>query len=381
MANVIWTSLVDACVIWTCLVDEPFLDNYDLMELLNVDRRRMQWLQNSFTWTLWRTVVPEWRRLRRAREAVAAREMTNRAREHRTWQDDPYLSDSRCYAFYISFVEWRQFLRTEYAWLPVAMLRTSYVKTIVGGLSNVVRLLLKSWRDDFAGKLLRRGSSVQVIPISFSGLVADEAAIAATFSIKGASGRKPCPLCVKCISKGAGETLEAGSMFRDITTSDLDEFQPLSDQAAFEAVDHLQNQSVLLNKTKFNALQTNLGFTFNPHSVLADSETRNIITLSKCCFDTLHCFWSNGIVAVEMQLFVSSLQHNNFSLDLLRNAVATKVESMRESSPAARKRLFNDGYFTGISWKASGSEQLHVLPLLHVWILLLNPTDPLHSTL
>ena len=82
-------------VIWSCLVDdEVFLDNYDFMQLMNVDRRRMQWLHGSFTWHSWRRVLAQWRRLRE-QSALAAQENVNASGvQHRTCQDDPYLSDS-----------------------------------------------------------------------------------------------------------------------------------------------------------------------------------------------------------------------------------------------------------------------------------------------
>ena len=82
-------------VIWSCLVDDDvFLDNYDFMQLLNVDRRRMQWLHGSFTWHSWRRVLAQWRRLREQRALAAQQRVNASGVQHRTWQDDPYLSDS-----------------------------------------------------------------------------------------------------------------------------------------------------------------------------------------------------------------------------------------------------------------------------------------------
>eukprot|EP00435_Cladocopium_sp_Y103_P054132 s2754_g17.t1 len=250
------------------------------MQVMNVDRNRMQWLQGSITWHWWLRVVPERRRIREER-AAATQQMARAAQvadvaavfqEHGLLTDSSSAKELRK----VSFADWQHFLRSEHVWLPAATLRSSCVKQITGGLSNIVRPPLKEWMPTFCGKSIQKQSSVQVVSLKLFGIVADEAAIAATFSIEGAPGRKPCPLCLNCISKFAGEVLTDSSTFKDISTSDVDAFIPLTDQAAIEAVQHLQQESL------------------------------------------------------------------------------------------------------SISWKASGSEQMHVLPLIHLWILLLDRADPVH---
>ena len=51
-------------------------------------------------------------------------------------------------AFYASFLEFEDFLGLEAAWMTIGTLRTGVVKNIKGGMSNVVRQLL---RDMFLG--------------------------------------------------------------------------------------------------------------------------------------------------------------------------------------------------------------------------------------
>ena len=89
------------------------------------------------------------------------------------------------------------------AWLPVALLRSSVVKRVAGGVSCCCRLLLESW---FCGKPLQLetlGCVVDVTPprivrCKFGRCLADADALRAVNSIKGHNGLKPC-CCRNCM--------------------------------------------------------------------------------------------------------------------------------------------------------------------------------------
>lgn len=80
-------------VIWHYVFDDLFLDRHAVMRLANVDRKRWCWLRGSYTWRVWRNVVADLVAERQAREAARLRAFAAPL-VHRTWQDDPYLSDS-----------------------------------------------------------------------------------------------------------------------------------------------------------------------------------------------------------------------------------------------------------------------------------------------
>ena len=281
----------------------------------------------------------------------------------------------RSVAFYISFLQWAPVLYSELTWLPIAVLRMQVIKTVCGGLSECIAKLFQSWQKSFAGEgITLADGSMLFFPIRLTGCIMDESAMHAMWSVKGASGRRPCMKCKNCVSKvvGSSLSLNGSNYFRDICCVDIDEFEALRDHDAWEAVDHLAKQQPLLNKKTLAELQTNMGFTHSPTSVLAQRDLRNVILPSTATFDLLHCFWNaGGIAPVEVALFVDSLRADGLTWEEIQAAVTVNVSSSHPSSIPSRKRWLTEPYFGGhIGWKASGSQHMMMLPLLHLWLML-----------
>ena len=55
-------------------------------------------------------------------------------------------------------------------------------------------------------------------------------------------------------------------------------------------------------------MQSNLGINYNSVGVLADVSLRNWVFPTSACYDVLHCFFSNGLVAVECGLEKERIQ-------------------------------------------------------------------------
>lgn len=117
----------------------------------------------------------------------------------------------RSVAFYISFLEWRPVLYSELMWLPIALLRMQVIKSVSGGLSECIAKLFQSWKKSFAGEgITLADGSVRFFPIRLSGCIMDESAMHAMWSVKGASGRRPCMKCKNCVSKSYRIQFELG---------------------------------------------------------------------------------------------------------------------------------------------------------------------------
>lgn len=283
----------------------------------------------------------------------------------------------RCSTIYISFLQWKTFLFSELVWLPVAILRTSIIKSVSGGFSHCMRKLFESWKQSFEGDRLHiQNQRTYVFPIRYTVSVMDESAQHQTWSVKGSAGRRPCLKCKNAVAKYAGDRLDlasdVSSYFRDICCPDIDEFDPMLDTDAFEAVDHLRRERPAISKRAFDDLQKNLGFVHNSKGILAAEGLRHIISPSTATFDLLHCFWnSGGIACVEVSLFVTALISDGVTWQDIQNAAGIQVSSMHPSNPGSRKRLLTEAFFSGnAGWKASGSEHMMILPLLHLWLML-----------
>ena len=87
------------------------------------------------------------------------------------------------------------------AWIPIAVLRTSVAKRLLGGIAAAVRSLLGSIFFGTEG-LLKVGISLrlerpQLLLATFGNLLGDEAALKQVWSAKGASGLLCCWNCTQ----------------------------------------------------------------------------------------------------------------------------------------------------------------------------------------
>ena len=186
----------------------------------------------------------------------------------------------RSVCFYISFLEWRSLLHSEFVWLPIALLRTQIIKGITGGLSHCLAKLFQSWTDNFHGRpVTLRDGTIRIFPVRLAGCIMDESAMHAMWCCKGASGRRPCMKCKNCVAKLAGATLglDDGSYFRDICCPNITEFHRMTDEDVWQSMDHLEEQQRTISKKQFAELERNIGFTHSPDGLLAQHDLRNFV--------------------------------------------------------------------------------------------------------
>ena len=108
-------------------------------------------------------------------------------------------------AFYFAFHEFGLSLRDEDAWLCNAVIPYDKVKLVEGGLSCVLKHFLKEMfegADSFSNGVAFEAEVPLMIFAKLSNLLADEAALKASFQTKGHSGLRPCLLCKNVVMKG-----------------------------------------------------------------------------------------------------------------------------------------------------------------------------------
>lgn len=197
----------------------------------------------------------------------------------------------KCRCFYISSLDWKHALCSEYAWFPIGILRSSIVKQVPGGLSNIVKKLLQSWDDARQGLPInfpKKGR--QIISLQLSACVMDEAAMRDMWQFKGASGRKPCGFCKNVISKFVASQIE-GSHFVGIDCSQIKSCFLVTDEEIWEAHDHLASIHGTVTKKEFENMQSNLGLNYNSAGLLSDASLRQWVFPTSACYDVLHCFF------------------------------------------------------------------------------------------
>jgi len=217
----------------------------------------------------------------------------------------------KLYVWYISFVEFKLHLRNEALWLPVAAIRSTILSTVVGGLSSASRALFKAMLEERPSVLLT-GALVNVpdptlLQAELKVYLGDEPAVKGIWSVKGFAGIKPCLFCSNIVKK-TSELRRLHPWLKTIVEENKDLFQPNRNEDLWNAQAHLAAQSALLTKTALDTLEKACGQNFCPQGVLADRDLRNYAKPLDSQFDSMHIYWSNGIVDLEVDLMLQSLK-------------------------------------------------------------------------
>jgi len=187
-------------------------------------------------------------------------------------------------------LDWKHALLSEFAWFPIGILRSSIIRQTSGGLSNIVRKLLRTWDDGRHGLPINfPKKGLQIMSFQLSACIMDEAAMREMWQFKGASGRKPCGLCKNVISKFVASQI-GSTHFVGPDCSQIDCCQFVANEEVWEAHDHLP-RFIAMRRKRFERMQRNLGINYNSLGVLADVSLRNWVFPTSACYDVLHCFF------------------------------------------------------------------------------------------
>ena len=215
-------------------------------------------------------------------------------------------------AFYFSFREFNQALRNELAWLPVAILRHDKISKVPGGLSEVAKQLVWTFLKDspnfLNGVTLQLGAEKVKVTAKITNVIGDESALKSFWSSKGAAGMRPCMMCKNIIAKGSKVLRHLDTPYWiDISQSDHARFDVASDEDIFAAVDTLRDLQVSSRKGAFKEAQKAFGFSYSSSGILCDTALRtHLLPASTNTFDSMRCYFSQGIAALELHLFLQA---------------------------------------------------------------------------
>ena len=259
-------------------------------------------------------------------------------------------------------------LADELCWFEAAALRTQLAKGLLGGMSQVLLLILNCFFGA-TGPDIRRGAMVtaqckaMMIFASFGSLIADIPALSAVIGCKGASGTKPCPLCKNVV--GTRSALAVGNAeFVPITCTDTSRIQLHSDSSVDKVLKYLRRRCAALNQTDFAALTTMHGFNNLPINLFVDNDF-GARAVSGLMFDWMHVFMVNGCFNVEAFLLLKKAGCQRFAAYLDHFTVT-------RSSPKVAY-LCSDAKWTSCvaakHFKCTASEGLTLYPILRHWCL------------
>ena len=158
---------------------------------------------------------------------------------------DAFSPDNKrkSYCIYVGIMQCgRGVLSREEAWLPLALIRSSKVTTIKGGLPCVFEHLLRSWFIELninsVGVMLDLGEPT-VVTFDETLFIKDLDGFRAALGWKGSSSLRPCFKCRNCMIKGH-HSVTATSWQVDITETNDARFDLASDADIFDVVDLIE---------------------------------------------------------------------------------------------------------------------------------------------
>ncbi len=225
--------------------------------------------------------------------------------------------------WYASLREFGWRLSYEEVWLPVAFATISFIKTVLGGVSNLTRAILVAMfcSDDSiqtAGVVLPIGDNdtYAVLHIAFACLLGDEAALTDMWDIKGHGGMIPCGIVCSCCAKPLANDVENGiaalaerhETIVDITCDDTRAMGLRKDADVWALCDILEAAP---NNTERDHLQQCYGINYCSAALLFDKPLRIFIKpASSNRFDIMHIVFSNGALSLEIYLFLQATKRS-----------------------------------------------------------------------
>ena len=187
---------------------------------------------------------------------------------------------------YCSFAEFSHNLSTECAWFTIASIRNADLEQIAGGMSCLMRLLVKAIRAQVgAGLPFTATSQTLLLQLKGYRLIADESAVKHTYECKGASGIRPC---IKCQNVLIRQHL-CDASFVHISEADPAKFIELTDEAAFTIADRLAE--MVRDNRSISEFQTVSGWNYVETGLMQDKEARLLLSPSRATYDPMHIYF------------------------------------------------------------------------------------------
>ena len=265
-------------------------------------------------------------------------------------------------------------LQHEDLWVPLAVLRSEFVKGETGGFSVATSVLLSETflHDELAtaGVCLDlgvAGGSFATLFFTLGNLIADADGHRAMWSIKGAGGKLPCPCCLNVVND---DELPRGShQLVSMRCWDASKFRLAQDRDWFSKADMLERRRSTMGKTAFGELETAAGLTYVKHGLLWSPHLRHLLRpTATMTWDAMHVILSNGLANWEIDAVLSKLREEGIDFGDIRKFLSVDWRCCRAHGKLSQNELFSPGRMKSFhkngELKLGASEVFLVLPLL-----------------
>ena len=255
------------------------------------------------------------------------------------------------------------FLWNDSVWHPLCLLQHQQFDQIQEGFSAT----------ELLDQNLKRGFPVQfpqqmgLLRLQVHSMVSDLDSIRYALDAKGSAAIRCCVFCKNCIKKDT-HLDEFDDLFQDISSHNIEAFLHQSDADIFAVIDNLKTEARHLSKSALQKKEKASGFNHNPHGLLSHELTRDALPPSRLLLDTMHLYWSNGIVSWEIVEIYNRWKVTNVG-DLQHFLEMNWTTASGDAAtPSSRKRLGCDYNFSGASYKDTAANLALFFPLFHYFL-------------
>lgn len=272
----------------------------------------------------------------------------------------------KAHLVYISFID-MPLLGQDSLWLTMAVFRTADMQRTGSGITGAIRALLEEWRKESgAGIPLDVGNGPELCWIHSVVMLADAEALRAISGTKGAAGTKPCLKCANVLSHQAAANEIAGHY--SIAESNYELLQPMSQERLDEILAHIAS---LRTKKQISEAETLLGWNLHAtkSSCLCSPILRPWLDVTHCHFDSMHIYYSNGIVGQEIGYWWEKiLDTTSITHDTLLEYVQAGWQLSTPRGNVTLQQVHNcfkaKLWKKGVDYRGDSSQTMTVLPLL-----------------
>ena len=186
-------------------------------------------------------------------------------------------------------------------------LRSSIVKNVEAGMSQILKIILKTIFQSEKVDVLNIGLLLsgptgcaacyerKHMKMTFEFMVEDGAAHKACWSLKGDAGTRFCGLCKNVFSHS-----EDDDGVSEVTRwTSFGQLQLTESEEVFASWDRMAGKWSTCSAGEFKRWQQAAGITFSPEAVLADRTLRDVLDpCRQYKHDWMHCLCSNGILSI-----------------------------------------------------------------------------------
>ena len=197
-------------------------------------------------------------------------------------------------------------------WHPICLVPHNDFDNVAGGFSAINLKIFRTIMAEelHAGFPVQLPNRITLLKCEIKWVISDIDSIRAALNLKGSAAIRCCMFCRNSVNKNAGVEVH-NDYFQSIVSSEFDKFDDQTDEDIFQLWDYLLDEKRRLNKSQLQTKEKTTGFNVCEKALLSDRTVREQMPPWSFLLDTMHLYWSNGIVSWEVNALYNVWSNTN----------------------------------------------------------------------